>query len=209
MAKLTWRLEGKWIKNCSCAPGCPCDFWAPPTHGGCDGMFAMKVDRGHFGPTRLDGLKFGVVMSFPGPLHEGNGTVVPFIDAKAKPAQREAILQILSGKAGNPWFGVVSSLVKTRLPTHVAPVHFEHDLKRRKARVRVEGLLETATEPIRNLATGGVHEISVELPRGMEYKRAEIAMATTLKAMGPIAYEWSNGHSSLATVVQTERGLVR
>jgi hypothetical protein len=208
-ATVKWRLEGKWVKNCNCAPGCPCDFWAPPTHHSCQGMFCMKVDKGSFGTIKMDGVKFGVVLHFPGPLHEGNGTVQPFIDAKAKPAQREAVLQILSGKAGNPWFEVVSSLVSTLHPPHIAPVHFEMDLKKRKAAVRVEGLLETVTEPIRNLATGAVHTIRVELPEGMEYKRAETAVAKVLKATGPVAYEWSGGHSSLATVVQTERGLVR
>ncbi len=39
----TWRLKGKWIKNCNCAAGCPCDFRAPPTHGGCEGMLAMST----------------------------------------------------------------------------------------------------------------------------------------------------------------------
>ena len=29
MATAKWRLKGKWLKNCNCNPGCPCDFWAP------------------------------------------------------------------------------------------------------------------------------------------------------------------------------------
>ena len=208
MPALKWRLEGKWIKSCNCDPGCPCDFWARPTHGECKGMFAMKVDKGYFGTTRMDGVKFGVVLHFPGPLHEGNGTVVPFVDDRARPAQREAALQIMSGKAGNPWFEVVSSLVTKVYEPRIVPVRFEHDLKKRKARVAVEGLLETVTEPIRNLATGGAHVVRVQLPDGMEYKVAETATAR-IKATGPVAYEVSSGHSSLARVVQTERGLLR
>lgn len=208
MATVKWRLEGKWIKSCNCAPGCPCDFWAPPTQGGCEGMFAMKVDKGHYDKIRMDGVKFGVVLRFPGPLHEGNGTVQPFVDAR-NPAQREAVLNIMSGKAGNPWFEVVSSLVKTLLPPHFAPVRFEHDMKKRRARVTVEGLLETVTEPIKNLATGGSHAISVQLPNGLEYRRAETATATVLRSQGPLAYNWPGGHSSLAHVVQTDRGLLR
>ncbi len=209
MASIKWRLEGKWIKNCSCDFGCPCDFWAPPSHHKCEGMFAMKVDNGYYDKTNMAGVKFGVVLHFPGPLHEGNGNVVPFIDEKAKPAQREAILTILSGKAGNPWFEVVASLVKTLHPPRFLPVHFEHDLKRRRAKVTVPGLLETVTEPIKNLTTGGEVKARVELPEGMEYKKAETARATVLRGTGPVAYEWSNCHSSLAHVVQTERGLVR
>lgn len=33
--------------------------------------------------------------------------------------------------------------------------------------------------------------------------------ATVNKGVGAIAYDWPNRHSSLARVVQTERGLVR
>lgn len=209
MATVKWRLEGKWIKNCNCAPGCPCDFWAPPTHHSCEGMFAMKVDKGYFGKTKMDGVKFGVVLHFPGPIHEGSGTVQPFVDARTTPAQREAILAIMSGKAGNPWFEIVASLVTTVHEPKFVPVRFEHDLKKRRAKVTVEGLLETVTEPIKNLATGGGYQIRVQLPEGMEYKMAETATATVLKATGPVSYDWANSHSSLAHVVQTEHGLVR
>jgi hypothetical protein len=209
MPSIKWRLEGKWVKNCNCAPGCPCDFWARPTHGACEGMFAMKVDKGYYGKTRMDGVKFGVVLRFPGPLHEGNGTVQPFVDSRATPAQREAVLQIMSGRAGNPWFEVVSSLVTTRHEPRFVPVRFEHDLAKRRARVTVEGLLETVTEPIKNLATGGEHRIRVVLPGGMEYRSAETATATVLRAEGAIRYDWPSGHSSLAHVVQSERGLIR
>ncbi len=209
MAAIKWRLEGKWIKNCNCAPGCPCDFWAPPTHQSCEGMFCMKVDKGHYGKTRMDGVKFGVVLKFPGPLHEGHGTVQPFVDSKAGRPQREAALAIMSGKAGNPWFEVVASLVTTMHEPKFAPVRFEHDLKKRRAKVTVEGLLETVSEPIKNLATGGDHHIRVQLPEGMEYKTAETCTAAVLKATGAVAYDWPQGHSSLAHVVQSERGLLR
>lgn len=209
MATIKWRLKGKWIKNCNCDPGCPCDFWARPTHTKCEGMLAMWVEEGNFGKTKMNGVKFAAQYHWPGPLHEGNGTVLPLLDEKTTPAQREAVLQILSGKAGNPWFEVVASLVTTVLEPKVVPIHFEHDLKRRKARVMIPGVLETVTEPIRNLATGGEHRIRVNLPAGMEYKSAEISQATVNKGTGPIAYNWPGSHSSLAHVEHTQAGLVR
>src|SRR5437763_958694 len=36
-----WYMEGPWIKNCNCDPGCPCDFNANPTEGFCEGLVAM------------------------------------------------------------------------------------------------------------------------------------------------------------------------
>ena len=208
MATVKWRLKGKYIKSCNCDPGCPCEFWARPTHTTCEGMLGMHVDEGYYGQTGLKGVRWAVQYHWPGPLHEGNGTVQPFVDAR-NPAQREAVLSIMSGKAGNPWFEVVAALVETLLPPAFVPVHFEHDIKKRRARVSVAGLLETITEPLKNLATGKTFAVRVQLPDGMEYKLAETAVARTLKGTGQIAYEHAGSHSSLAHVVQTEKGLLR
>ena len=61
-----WYMEGPWIKNCNCDPGCPCDFNANPTHGHCQGIVAMKIEKGHFGDVDLSGLAWGGVASWPG-----------------------------------------------------------------------------------------------------------------------------------------------
>jgi hypothetical protein len=78
-----WSMEGPWIKNCNCDPGCPCDFNADPTQGHCQGIVAMKIEKGHFGDVDLSGLAWGGVASWPGALHEGNGELQPFLDASA------------------------------------------------------------------------------------------------------------------------------
>ncbi len=75
--------------------------------------------------------------------------------------------------------------------------------------VVVPGLLETTTEPIRNLATGEVHVADVALPGGMEYKTAAVCRATVNRGTGPIAYDWPGSHSSLAHVEHTRVGLQR
>src|SRR5918999_224592 len=98
MATSDWRLEGEWIKNCNCAFGCPCDFNARPTLGYCKGMVGMRITKGHFEDTRLDGLVFAATVDFPGALHEGNGQLQPIIDERATPEQREALFNIMSGK---------------------------------------------------------------------------------------------------------------
>src|SRR5690349_15470195 len=98
MPQADWRLEGDWIKNCNCAFGCPCDFNAPPTQGSCKGLVGMRITKGHFGPTKLDGLAFAAVVDFPGALHEGNGTMQVIVDERATPEQREALFNVLSGK---------------------------------------------------------------------------------------------------------------
>jgi hypothetical protein len=64
-----------------------------------------------------------------------------------------------------------ASLVTTVLEPKVAPIEFKHDLRRRRARVVMPGILETTTEPIKNLATGAPHVIDVVLPRGWSTER--------------------------------------
>ena len=207
--KVKWQMKGKWLKNCSCDPGCPCDFWAKPTHTYCDGMLGMRIEEGFYGNTSLKGLNFVATYHWPGPLHEGNGTIQPFIEEKASADQRNAILTILSGKAGNVWFEVVASLVKTFHEPMFVPIHFEMDVDNRKARVEIPGILETKTEPIKNIATGGAHRIQVVMPDGMEYKQAETAVAAVNWSKGKIKYDRPMSHSSLALVEQTEAGLAR
>ncbi len=44
MPEIKWRLKGKWLKNCSCDYGCPCDFNSKPTHTVCEGMVGQDIE---------------------------------------------------------------------------------------------------------------------------------------------------------------------
>ena len=89
------------------------------------------------------------------------------------------------------------------------PIAFEFDLARRSARVKIEGEIETITEPVTNIATGDTHRILVEMPQGMEYFRAEIATTQVLRGTGLIKFDCRGAHSSLAVIEQRHTGLVR
>ena len=204
-----WMMRGEYVKNCNCAPGCPCDFWAAPTHHECTGMFAMRIRQGHFEKTSLDSIIWAGTYYWPGPLHEGNGTLQPYISDKTTAEQRHALLTIMSGQAGNAWFEVVASVVSTVLEPKFVPIRFEFDLARRSANVSVAGEFETISEPIKNIATGDTHRILVEMPAGMEYFRPEIATTKVLKGTGAIKFDCPGSHSSLAIVEQRHTGLVK
>lgn len=203
-----WRLSGDWIKNCNCAFGCPCDFMAPPTHGNCEAVLGMRIERGHFAGTNLDGLSFFVVASWPGPLHEGNGTVQAIIDERATPAQRDALFQILSGKhaAEGTLFQIFSLIVSKMLDPIFAPIEVAFDMDRRTARVSIPGVLETESKPIRNPVTGAEHRIQIVVPEGFEHHRGEIASARIDSTAG-IKFNVAEGHSTLSKVVQTPAGV--
>ncbi len=209
MAQANWRLEGEWIKNCSCAFGCPCDFNAPPTQGYCKGLLGMRIGKGHFEKTSLDGLSFFVTVHFPGALHEGNGQAQPIIDERATAEQREALFAIMSGKnsAEGTLFNIFSLIVTKMHDPVFAPVRFEFDKKGRTARVHVAGVLETDVEPIRNPVTGAPHRIQVVMPEGFEHIEGEVASAK-IHSTGAIRFDTHGTHSTLAHVTQTPQGVV-
>ena len=208
MAQADWRLEGEWIKNCNCAFGCPCDFNARPTNGKCEGLLGMRITKGHFNSTTLDGLSFFVVVSFPGPLHEGNGQAQPIIEQRASAAQREALFNIMSGKnsAEGTLFQIFSLIVSKMHDPVFAPVTFSFDKVGRTARLVIPGVLETEVEPIKNPVTGAPHRIQVVMPDGFEHRVGEVA-SSNIRSSGAIKFETRGGHSTLATVVQTPEGV--
>ncbi len=208
MAQADWRLEGEWIKNCNCAFGCPCDFNARPTQGDCKGLLGMRITKGHFTDTRLDGLSFFVTVHFPGALHEGNGEAQPIIDEQATPAQREALFGIMSGQnsAEGTLFHIFSLIVTKMHDPIFAPVEFRFDKAGRTARLIVPGVLETEVEPIRNPVTGAEHRIQVVMPEGFEHIEGEIA-SSDIRSTGAIKFETKGSHSTLAHVVQTPQGV--
>ena len=208
MATADWRLEGDWIKNCSCAYGCPCDFNANPTQGYCQGLLGMRITKGHFEDVRLDGLCFAVTVHFPAALHLGNGQAQPIIDERADAAQRDALLKIVSGQfsADGTLFNIFSLIVTTLHEPVFAPISFESDAAARRASLRIPGVLETTVQPILNPVTSAPHRIRVVMPEGFEHIEAEIASAD-IRSDGAIRFETRGSHSSLAHVIQTPQGV--
>jgi hypothetical protein len=208
MAYANWRLEGEWLKNCNCAYGCPCDFNARPTNGSCQGLAGMRITKGHFNTTKLDGLSFFVVVSFPGALHEGNGQLQPIIDERASAEQREALFAIMSGQqsAEGTLFQIFSLIVTKMHDPIFAPVTFQFDQAKRTARLVVPGILETDVEPIKNPVTGTAHRIQVVMPEGFEHRAGEVA-SSNIRSNGAIKFETKGRHSTLAHVVQTPQGV--
>ena len=87
-----WRVKATEFANCNCAYGCPCQFNALPTHGDCRAAVGYQIEEGHFGAVRLDGLRVVLMVSWPGAIHQGNGTRQLIIDERADAAQRDALL---------------------------------------------------------------------------------------------------------------------
>ncbi len=194
-----WRIAGEEVASCNCAWGCPCQFNALPTTGCCRAVIVNEIRHGNYGSTRLDGLRLAQAVSWPGAIHEGNGTRQFVIDERASKEQREALAAIISGKEGGAYFEVFASVGPRTLPPLFKPIEFQVDRERRTATVRVPGFAEWATEPIKNPVSGEEHRARIALPNGFEYKEAEMGNTTRLvaRAGGELSFEAQNSYAQL------------
>jgi hypothetical protein len=211
MTDTKWTIKGREIVQCNCDYGCPCQFNARPTHGNCHAVIAVAIDEGHHGNARLDGLNIAAIATWPGAIHEGNGEVVPIVDKRATPEQRQALLRIMSGEDTEPgatFFQVFSTTFAKVHDPVVAEIDFDVDVNGRTARLKVPGMIDAHSEPIRNPVTGNEHRARIELPQGFEYAVAEIGRGWA-SASGPIVHNLQDSHAHFADLHMTQSGVVR
>lgn len=207
----SWEVKGDGVANCNCSYGCPCQFNDLPTRGHCEAAVGFRIDRGHFGDVRLDGLLAAGVYAWPGPVHEGNGTMQLIVDERADERQRDALVRIMLGEEtesmATMWW-VYSMMCSTKLPTIYAAIDLDIDVDARRARVVVPGLLEVNSEPIRNPVTGMEHRVRIDMPNGFEYRIAEIGSGTT-RATGDIKLELNKSYAQHFHLHLNNKGVVR
>lgn len=204
-----WRMKGEYLKNCNCAPTCSCDTTGDPLpHAYCEGLLGMRILEGRCDGIDLSGLNWVGVVHFPGAMHQGNGDWELYIDERASGPQRDALRQILTGKAGGTLFEIIAAVAPRHVGTHFVPIDWRFDKRQRQARLSIPGFIETVTEPLRIIPTGEEQRVIVRLPNGFEYKEMEVARATILRSSSRIRFEWQGTHSSLAHVEHTHAGLI-
>jgi hypothetical protein len=211
MTDVKWTIHAREFVNCNCAYGCPCQFNALPTHGNCEAVAAMQIDKGHHGGTPLDGLRFVGIFRWPGAIHQGKGEAAIVIDERASPAQREALLRILTGQDTEPGatiFQVFSTTLEKLHEPIFAAIDFEVDIDARTGRVVVAGVTEGRGEPIKNPVTGAAHRARIDIPNGFEYSIAEMARGWT-KVSRPIQMNLADSYGQFAHVDLCQSGIVK
>lgn len=198
--QVKWRMEADFLQACSCDYGCPCEFSAPPTQGFCEGLGAWRINRGQYGDVSLDGLAMAFVARWPAAIHQGNGTVCLLFDERAKPAQREALLQIASGKAGGLPFEIIATTFSKILEPQFT--RFDFDIKGIDSSVRIGGnkaVIEL--ESIKNPVTGAPESVRVQHSTGFIFKEADCASTRECTSAVPgLVCSWPNKAGFVTTV---------
>jgi hypothetical protein len=213
MTKIDWMMKGPWLTTCNCVVGCPCQFNALPSHGHCRAAVGCEIEEGYFGGVRLDGVRFAGLFAWPGAIHLGGGEAQPIVDAGATPEQRSAILTIMKGEETEPGATIFNVFAGTFTKIHdplFLPIEFSADVDGRVGHLRVPGVLEVTSEPIRNPVTGATHRVRIDMPDGFEYTQAEVALGTTRTGRdAAIPLDLRGTHAHFTALRYTRHGVVR
>jgi hypothetical protein len=206
-----WEFKGRELVNCTCEYGCNCQFNALPDKGHCHAVAGIVIDEGRFGDVRLDGMKIAAIFKWPGPIHEGNGEAMAFVDERADAAQRDSLLRIMSGQDTAPFatmFAVyASTLAKMHDPVFTR-IDIDIDVDGRQGRVFVQDYVDLTGRPIRNAVTGADARAQIVLPEGFEYELAEIGSASS-RTGGPVLVQIDDKYAQFARLHLNNNGVVR
>lgn len=206
-----WMIRGPVYGNCNCSYGCGCQFQAPSTHGFCQAVVGGILEEGRFNGVELGGLKWVVVLAFPGEVAEGNGTQQAIIDERATPEQREALRKILHGEGAAPgsnFLNVINSLMTDVKETLYLPVEVEIDLQARHGKIRVPELIESSGAPIINPFTEAPHDVSITINGGIEYQTAYIGRGESKSRLPGLEIELSDSYGQFCEYHFNQDGLV-
>lgn len=210
MTSANWTIRGREFVHCNCDYGCPCQFNSRPTHGDCHAVLGFDIEQGNHGNTKLDGLKIAAVVTWPGAIHEGHGTIQPIVDERATPQQREALLRIMSGLDTEPGATIFQVFSATYEKVHdpiFKAIELHVDVEGRRAILKVPSIIDARGEPIRNPVTGADHQVRIDLPQGFEYTIAEVGRGWS-KASGAIELNLEDSHAHFAHLHMTQSGVV-
>ncbi len=143
-----WWAKGLLFENCNCQVVCPghVHFSNKCTHERCIGYWAIRVDEGSYADVDLAGVTAVIAYDSPQHMISGGWTEAVIIDVRASGAQRTAVENILTGRAGGPW-EVLGRFVERRLPTRALPIEITDEAGVK--RIAIEGLLSSSIENIR------------------------------------------------------------
>lgn len=121
---MSYQLEGRLLEVCTCNVLCPCWVGEDPDMGYCDGTLAWHVDEGNVDGTDVSGHTIVALCHIPGNILKGNWRVRLYIDDGASAAQKDALVNVWTGKLGGP-VGDLAQLVGEVAAIEQVPITFE------------------------------------------------------------------------------------
>jgi hypothetical protein len=179
-----WEIVTDYVEACNCDFGCPCNFNGFPTYGFCRAIVLYHIKQGSYGDTNLKDLDVAYVGSWPKAIHDGDGTLQIYVSKKSDEKQREALINIMHGKAkGNGSFALFASTMKYILEPQFVDLEVRIDGK--KSSVSVPGVIDMQLDSFKNPVTGEENDARVTLPNGFIWKQAMAAYSKKMRIVSP------------------------
>lgn len=174
---MAWELAGEYFENCNCDILCPCitsSMQGPADYDRCLVPLICHIDRGAADGVSLDGLNFVMVVDAPPVMGSGGWRVALYIDERADEAQRDGLLNVLSGQLGGPP-EMLAALIGEQLGVKFVRIDYASGNGRWHA--SIPGIMDVEVEPVTNPGTGEVltitntiHPMGADLPIGRGVK---------------------------------------
>ena len=195
-------MKADYVETCNCDYGCPCNFNGFPTYGFCRGLLLFSIREGNYGgDTKLDGIDVIVAESWPKAIHEGNGTVQLYISKHATENQRNAVINIFSGKAkGEGQFALFAPTYKYILEPQYLDI--KKTINGKKSSFSVPGVMDVQVEPFKNPVTGEEQETKIQLPKGFIFKIADAAKSKLMRIATPNFNFDDSGKNAFVSTVE-------
>jgi hypothetical protein len=95
----------------------------------------FRIDEGSFGETKLDGLKFALVIRSGKVMADGDWIFAGVVDDRADEGQRTALAAIVGGEAGGTPAVIRQNLVSDFRGVEFKPIDFHMDALKRSASI--------------------------------------------------------------------------
>jgi hypothetical protein len=199
----SWSIECDYLESCNCDFGCSCNFSGFPNFGRCEMLVGFHIRRGNYGHTHLDGLDFIITASWPRAIHQGNGTMRAYIDQRASAEQRDAIAEIVYGRAGgNGEFKIFAATFSYQLEPEFVPI--EMKVNGSRSGFKVPGVLEVQLAPHTDPISGEEREVLVNLPKGFIFQTAHAVKTAVMRILSPNLNFEHSGRNAFYTTVSYE-----
>ncbi len=104
----SWSYDAEYIEACSCDLFCPCYFGPSPDKDFCKFNMAVRIKEGHYGKTKLNGMKVWITGDLGDNFGDGETEFVQFaFEPSATQEQVDGVLAILGNIYPVRWKKVV------------------------------------------------------------------------------------------------------
>jgi hypothetical protein len=196
-----WHMKADYVETCNCDFGCPCNFSGFPTNGFCRALVFFHIQAGNYGNVTLDGIEVVYAVSWPKAIHEGNGTLQLFISNQSDKSQRNAIVNIFTGKAkGDGPFALFASTLKYILDSQFVDINAK--INGTRSSFSVPGIMDVQLESFINPVTGDEQYTKIQLPKGFIWKIADAAKTKVMRILTPNLNFDHSGKNAFYSVVE-------